>query len=138
MNFKYSFLYCAATDLHLSSLRGVDFTINNGAPLLLNLATGIFIFWKVLYFLPKITWDLLYLYCSFILHNWHCTYISHIKQGPLINSPYHRHLTPPLHSQPRKYMSANKYIFLSHDLCVYQYYKGQFVRRKIYSIALVF
>ena len=34
--------------------------INNGVPLLLNLAPGIFIFWKVFYFLAKITWYRLY------------------------------------------------------------------------------
>ena len=38
-------------------------------------------------------------------------------RGPLINSHFHRHLTPPLHLQPWKYMSAREYNFLSHELC---------------------
>ena len=58
--------------------------------------------------------------------------------GPLINSHSHKHSTPPLHLLPWKYMSAREYIFLSHAPCVYRYNKEKFVRRKMYSLALVF
>ena len=71
-----------------------------------------------------------------------CTFMLHIQnkthgRGPLINSHSNRHLTPPLHLQPWKYMSTREYIFLSHAPCEHRYKKEKFVRRKIYSLALL-
>ena len=48
---------------------------NNGMPLLLDLAPGIFIFWKVLYFLAKIT-----CYISCIAHTFHINVILYTKK----------------------------------------------------------
>ena len=47
-------------------------------------------------------------------------------------------LTPPLHLQPLIYMSAWEYIFLCHAPCVFRYNKEKFIRRKMYSLAIVF
>ena len=59
-------------------------------------------------------------------------------RGPLISSHSHIHFTPPLHLQPWICMSAMENIFLFHAPCVYRYNKETFVRRKMYSLALVF
>ena len=54
----------------LDSAKKWGFTSNDSAP-------GIFIYWKVLYFLTKITWY--FLYCLYsMLHNLHRTKIFHI------------------------------------------------------------
>ena len=79
-----------------------------------------------------------YITCIAQIFHINCIWNKTHRRGPLINWHSHRHFTPPLHLQLWEYMSAREYIFLSHSLCVYRYNKEEFVRRKMYSLALVF
>ena len=96
-------------------------------------------FGKFCIFFAKITWYLsycLYFHVTQLASQIHST--STHGRGPLINSHSHRHLTPPLHLQPWKFLSSREFFFLSHALCVYRYNKEKFLRKKMYSLALVF
>ena len=78
---------------------------NNGVSKLLNLAPGIFIFCIFSRKLHDIS--VLSVLSCYITSQIHST----LGRDPLINTHSNRHLSPPLHLQPWKYMSASEYIF---------------------------
>ena len=53
-------------------------------------------------------------------------------RGNRINTHSNRQLTPPLHLQSWKYISARDYIVYYYAPCAYRYNKDKFVRRKMY------
>ena len=110
--------------------------IKNEVPLLLlNLAPVYLflekfcIFWRKLHYIFCIV-------CTFMSQKYSTLIVYKTKL--MVGVPSLTHIPIDIHLLPWKYMSAREYIFLSHALCVYRYNEEKFVRRKIYSLALVF